>query len=71
VAATAGDRITGSVQFFKAHPDDLGAMIHETVHVVQHYQRRRNNPSWLVEGVADYVRFFEELDSQWRATLRP
>ena len=59
VAETAGDRITGSVKFFKAHPDDLGAMIHETVHVVQHYRGRRNNPSWLVEGVADYVRFFK------------
>jgi hypothetical protein len=59
VAAASGNRITGSVRFFTAHPEDLGAMIHETVHVVQHYPRRRNNPSWLVEGVADYVRFFK------------
>ena len=40
------------------HPDDVGAMVHETVHVVQDY-RSRKNPSWLVEGVADYVRFFK------------
>ena len=53
-----GGRITGSTKFFKAHPDDLGAMIHETVHVIQRY-RSRNNPGWLVEGVADYVRFFK------------
>lgn len=58
VAATGGDHITGSVGYFKAHPDDVGAMIHETVHVVQHY-RSRGNPGWLVEGVADYVRFFK------------
>src|SRR5262249_7468671 len=58
VAAASGDRITGSVSFFKAHPDDVGAMVHETTHVVQHYGGRRGNPSWLVEGVADYVRFF-------------
>jgi hypothetical protein len=58
VAATGGGRITGSVKYFTDHPDDIGAMVHETVHVVQHY-RARNNPGWLVEGVADYVRFFK------------
>ncbi len=58
VAATAGDRIVGSVKFFAEHSDDVGAMVHETVHVVQQY-RNGNNPSWLVEGVADYVRFFK------------
>jgi hypothetical protein len=58
VAATGGGRITGSVSYFKSHPDDVGAMVHETVHVVQNY-RTRNNPSWLVEGVADYIRFFK------------
>jgi len=34
VAGTSGDRITGSASFFKANPDDIGAMIHETTHVV-------------------------------------
>lgn len=58
VAYASGSRITGSVKFFKDHPDDVGAMIHETVHCVQQY-RTRNNPGWLVEGVADYVRFFK------------
>jgi hypothetical protein len=33
-------------------------MVHETAHVVQNY-RTRNNPGWLVEGIADYVRFFK------------
>jgi hypothetical protein len=58
VAAAGGGRITGSVKFFKDHPDDVGAMIHETTHIVQRY-RSRSNPGWLVEGVADYVRFFK------------
>ncbi len=58
VAATGGSHITGSVKYFKDHPDDIGAMVHETVHVVQNY-RGRNNPGWLVEGVADYIRFFK------------
>jgi len=55
-AYASGNRITGSAKWFKDHPDDVGAMIHEASHVVQHYRSRRN-PSWLVEGVADYVRF--------------
>lgn len=58
VAFASGSRITGSVKYFEDHPDDVGAMIHETTHVVQHYNGR-NNPGWLVEGVSDYVRFFK------------
>ena len=58
VAYASGSRIVGSVKFFKDHPDDVGAFVHETVHVVQRY-RTRNAPGWLVEGVADYVRFFK------------
>lgn len=58
VAEAGGGRITGSVKFFKANPTDVGAMIHETVHCVQQY-RGRGNPGWLVEGIADYVRFWK------------
>jgi hypothetical protein len=58
VAEASGGRIKGSVTYFKDHPDDLGAMVHETVHCVQNY-RTRNAPGWLVEGIADYVRFFK------------
>jgi hypothetical protein len=57
VAAASGNKVTGSVDYFTKHPNDVGAMIHETVHVVQQYRGRRN-PSWLVEGTADYLRFF-------------
>jgi hypothetical protein len=61
VAATGNTNIVGSVKYFKDHPKDFGAMVHETVHVVQHYRRSpggNRNPGWLVEGIADYVRFF-------------
>jgi Peptidase of plants and bacteria len=58
VAMAGGGRITGSVKYFKDHPADVGAMVHETVHCVQSY-RTRGNPGWLVEGVADYIRFFK------------
>jgi hypothetical protein len=58
VAATSGARIVGSVKYFKDRPQDIGAMVHETAHVVQRY-RGRGNPGWLVEGIADYIRFFK------------
>ena len=58
VAAAGGGRITGSVKYFKANPGDVGALVHETAHCIQMY-RGRGNPGWLVEGVADYVRFFK------------
>lgn len=58
VAYAAGTQITGSAAYFKRKPEDVGAMVHETVHVVQSY-RVRGNPGWLVEGIADYVRFFK------------
>lgn len=57
VAATSGHRIVGSVNFFRQRNHDVGAMVHETVHVVQAYHHG-HNPGWLVEGVSDYVRFF-------------
>jgi len=60
VAMAGGGRITGAVKYFKDHPNDFGAMVHETVHIVQSYNGRGNpNPGWLVEGIADYVRFFK------------
>lgn len=58
VAFASGGRITGAVKYFQEHPDDEGAMVHETTHVVQHYHGR-DNPGWLVEGVSDYIRFFK------------
>ena len=58
VAYTSGTSIVCAAAWFKAHPDDQGAVIHELVHVVQQYRSRRN-PGWLVEGVADYIRWIK------------
>lgn len=58
VAYASGGRIVGSVKYFQSHQADIGAMVHETVHCVQLY-RGRGNPGWLVEGIADYIRFFK------------
>jgi hypothetical protein len=70
VAFASGDRITGSVKYFKSHLDDIGAMVHETVHCVQLY-RGRGNPGWLVEGIADYYRFFKYEPGKLGIKLNP
>lgn len=58
VAYASGTRIVGGVGYFEKHKADVGAFVHETAHCVQQY-KGRGNPGWLVEGVADYVRFFK------------
>ena len=58
VAYASGSNIVGAVKYFQAHPKDVGAFVHETAHCVQGYRFRRM-PSWLVEGVADYVRYWK------------
>ena len=68
VAETGGGHITGSVRYFREHADDFGAMVHETVHAVQDY-RRGGNPGWLVEGIADYIRFYKYEPGQRLAAL--
>lgn len=72
VADTGGTRINCAGAWFKANLEGeaVGAVVHELVHVVQRYggtPGARNNPGWLVEGVADYVRWFKYEP----ASLRP
>ncbi|MGE5609035.1 MAG: basic secretory protein-like protein [Bacillota bacterium] len=55
-AATGGSNIFCAAWHFKDHPDDLGAIVHELAHVAQSYPQY--DPVWLVEGIADYVRFW-------------
>jgi hypothetical protein len=67
VAATGGSRVTCAPAWFRRNLEGeaKGAVVHELVHVVQQYGRgRRRNPDarrppgWLVEGIADYIRWF-------------
>jgi hypothetical protein len=55
VAATSGQKISVSAKWVTEHPDDFGMIIHEYVHVVQSYPKY--DPVWLVEGIADYIRY--------------
>jgi hypothetical protein len=66
-ASAGGSRINCNIGWFKKNltGEARGSVVHEMVHVVQQYGRaRRNNPNaartpgWLVEGIADYIRWF-------------
>lgn len=59
-AHTSGVRvkvITISARWIREHPDDYGMVIHELTHVVQSYPRY--DAGWLVEGIADYIRYIK------------
>ena len=57
-AYTSGAEIHVDGSWIQGHPEDSGLLIHELVHVVQGYPQGRNAPSWLIEGIADYVRWW-------------
>ena len=67
VAATGGTRIRCAAGWFRQNlqGEAKGAVVHELVHVVQHYgaagrvnPAATRTPGWLVEGLADYIRWF-------------
>jgi hypothetical protein len=67
VAATSGTNIECNANWFQRNlkTEAKGAVVHELVHVVQQYGRARRKtdgghrpPGWLVEGIADYIRWY-------------
>jgi hypothetical protein len=67
VAATGGTRVQCAANWFRGQlqGEARGAVVHELVHVVQSYGRARRTtpnpartPGWVVEGIADYIRWF-------------
>lgn len=66
-AAASGHSVSLNAAWFRRNlqGEAMGSVIHELVHVVQNYgwgQRRNPQatrpPGWVVEGIADYVRWF-------------
>jgi hypothetical protein len=66
-ASASQTQINCNVDWFRRNlkGEARGAVVHELVHIVQQYGlARRNNPKpsrtpgWLVEGIADYIRWF-------------
>ncbi len=78
-AATGAGQISCNIAWFKRNLEGeaRGAIVHEMVHVVQQYglARRNNpqatrNPGWMVEGVADYIRWFKYEPQTHGAEIR-
>jgi WD40 repeat protein len=65
VAWASGPRITVASHWIEKNPDDIGCVYHEMVHVIQNYKTRV--PSWIVEGIADYMRWaiYESKPQAW------
>lgn len=59
VASTSGCNIVANSRWLDRElgGEAMGSLIHETVHVVQQFHGQ--NPGWLVEGSADYFRWFK------------
>ncbi len=80
VAATSGTRIRCAASWFEQNltGEAKGAVVHELVHVVQQYGRARalhpqaaRAPGWLVEGIADYLRWFKYEPQSHGADISP
>lgn len=56
VAYTRRATIVIAADWVKKHPDDEGMVVHELTHAIQAYPPQK--AGWLVEGIADYVRFY-------------
>jgi hypothetical protein len=69
VAGTSGHRVAFSANWIKSHPGDHGCAIHELAHVAQSYPRY--DPVWLIEALADYVRFWMYEDASRRPRPKP
>lgn len=70
-AYTSGGTITINGKWITDHPDDLGMVIHELVHVIQRYPGSRTTPGWLVEGIADYIRWWRYEPEYFATHGRP
>lgn len=59
VAYTTGTHVSVSRKWIQdeMNREAVGSLVHEAVHVVQQYNFGRA-PGWIVEGMADYVRWF-------------
>lgn len=67
VAATGGGVMTINVAYARTHPDDTGLTVHETAHVVQ----SGGSPGWLIEAVADYIRWIKYEPQNFTYSINP
>ncbi len=70
-AYASGNTITVNGKWITQRPDDFGMIIHELVHVVQQYPQSKFKPGWLVEGIADYIRWWRYEPEAPRRRIDP
>lgn len=79
VAYTAGNRVVANSVWLKSElgREAIGSLVHEAVHVAQQFGGRGGEtPGWIVEGSADYIRWFKYepqshgADLTWLRRLR-
>ena len=70
-AYASGNTITVNGEWISRHPDDFGMMVHELVHLIQRYPSGGNKPGWLVEGIADYIRWWRYEPEAPRTPINP
>lgn len=72
-AYCSGSEISVSIEWLKQHPEDIALLTHELTHAVQGYPVFE--PSWMVEGIADYARhlYGPKQQANWKLpeTLTP
>lgn len=68
-AANGGAEIALNGKWIHDHPDDFGMVVHELVHVVQAYPSDASQYGWLIEGIADYVRWWRYEPEAPRPTI--
>jgi hypothetical protein len=71
-AWTDRDRVFLSAGWFAQHPDDVGGCLHEFTHAIMRAPVYDETSSWLIEGIADFVRDALGFDAPWtRAYYEP
>jgi hypothetical protein len=70
-AWAAGNTLTINGKWITQHPEDLGMMVHELTHIVQHYPNNKVDVGWLVEGIADYIRWWRYEPETPRPKIDP
>jgi len=64
-AWTNGTDVSLSAAWFAAHPDDVGGCLHEFTHAIMRAPTYDATTSWLIEGIADWVRDELGHDAPW------
>lgn len=60
-----------SIAWITKRPDDFGMVIHEMTHAIQDYRRTPRDAGWLVEGIADYIRYYHYEPESPRHRFNP